>query len=272
MNKVKNYFKRLYDIIMKPEMKVLPGELAFFLFLSLVPIITLVIYMGMIFSIGTDSVAVFIDKVFPTDVSNILVPYVNDVGLDFSTILFMVFGFLVASNGSSSLIITSNALYKIDHANYFKRLLKSILMTLLLVVLFIFIIVVLAFGDKIVNLITSIPLLHNISDQIYFVYSISKWPIGLLFIFIIIKILYTWAPDKKIPSKYMNRGAIFTTIMWLLVTVVYTFYINNYANYNLFYGSLANIIVIMLWVYILSFILVIGMAINNEHYTMKNMN
>ncbi len=269
MNKVKNYFKRLYDIIMKPEMKVLPGQLAFFLFLSLVPIITLVIYTGMILSIGTDSVAVFVSKVFPTDVSNILVPYVNDVGIDFSTIISMVFGFIVASNGANSLIITSNTLYKLEHQSYFKRLLKSILMTLLLVVLFVFIIVVLAFGDKIINFITSIQVLQNISSEIKVVYAILKWPLALFIIFIIIKILYTWAPDKKIPSKYMNRGAIFTTIMWLLVTIIYTFYINNYANYNIFYGSLANIVVIMIWVYALSFILVIGMAINNEHYNMK---
>ena len=272
MNKIKNYFKRLYDITMKPEMKVLPGELAFFLFLSLVPIITLVVYMGLIFSIGTDSVAVFIDKVFPANVSDILVPYVNDVGMDFGTIIFMISGFLMASNGASSLIITSNTLYKIEHKNYFKRLLKSLLMTVLLVVLFIFIIVVLAFGDKIVNLLISLPILHNIGDEILVIYSILKWPIGLLFIFVIIKIIYTIAPDKKIPSKYMNRGALFTTLMWLIVTVGYTFYINNYADYNLFYGSLSNIIVIMLWVYVLSFILVIGMAINNEHYIMENKN
>ena len=269
MNKIKNYFKRLYDIIVKPEMKVLPGQLAFFLFLSLVPIITLVIYTGMILSIGTDSVAVFISKVFPTDVSNILVPYVSDVGIDFSTILSMIFGFIIAANGSNSLIITSNTLYKIEHQSYFKRLLKSILMTLLLVILFIFIIVVLAFGDKIINFITSIQLLENISSEIKVIYAILKWPLALFIIFVIIKILYTWAPDKKIPSKYMNRGAIFTTIMWLLVTIIYTFYINNYANYNIFYGSLANIVVIMIWVYALSFILVIGMAINNEHYIMK---
>lgn len=266
MNRIKGYFKRLYDIIIEPEMKVLPGQLAFFLFLSLVPIITLVIYMGLILSIGTDSVAVFISKVFPTDVSNILVPYVNDVGMDLSTIISMVFGFIIASNGAKSLIITSNTLYKIEHTNYFKRLFKSILMTLLLIALFIFIIVVLAFGDKIIGFITSLDALQNISDEIKIVYAILKWPIALFIIFIIIKILYTWAPDKKIPSKYMNRGALFTTIMWLLVTVAYTFYINNYANYNLFYGSLSNIVVIMLWVYALSFILVIGMAINNEHY------
>ena len=270
MNKIKNYFKRLYDIIMKPEMKVLPGELAFFLFLSLVPIITLVVYIGMILSIGTDSVAVFISKVFPADVSNLLVPYVSDVGVDFSTVIFMISGFLMASNGAGSLIITSNALYKIDHKNFFIRLLKGLFMTILLVILFIFIIVVLAFGDKIINLIIGIPIFQNAGYEILVVYAILKWPIGLIFIFLIVKLLYTIAPDKKIPTKYMNRGAIFTTIMWVLVTIVYTFYINNYANYNLFYGSLSNIVVIMLWVYILSFILVIGMAINNEHYTMEN--
>lgn len=250
-------------------MKVLPGHLAFFLFLSLVPIITLVLYIGLILSIGTDSVAVFINKILPQDVSSVLIPYVNDVGMDFSTIISMISGFLIASNGAYSLIIASNTLYKIEHKNYFKRLLKSLLMTILLVILFIFIIVVLAFGDKIIHLLITLPIFENISDKILLIYSISKWPVALLIIFIIIKLLYTIAPDKKIPTKYMNRGALFTTIMWLIVTIGYTFYINHYANYNLFYGSLSNIVIIMLWVYILSFILVIGMAINNDHYITK---
>ena len=143
-------------------------------------------------------------------------------------------------------------------------------MTILLVLLFIFIIVVLAFGDKIVNYITSLSILENISYEIKIVYAILKWPIAFFIIFILIKVLYTIAPDKKIPSKYMNRGAFFTTVMWVIITVLYTFYINNYANYNLFYGSLSNIVIIMLWVYPLSFILVIGMAINNEHYLANN--
>lgn len=270
MNKIKNYFKRLFDIIKKPEMKVLPGGLAFFLFLSLVPIITLVLYISSILSIGTDSVRVFVDKVLTKDISNILVPYISDVGIDINTILFMITGFLVASNGSQSLITTSNVLYKIESKGYFKRLIKSLLMTILLVILFVFIIFVLAFGDKIINFITNIETFINIKQEILVIYSILKWPIGILFIFLILKLLYTLAPDKKIKSKYMNRGAIFTTIMWVVVTIMYSFYINNYANYNLFYGSLANIVIIMLWMYALSFILVIGMAINNEYYSMDN--
>ena len=250
-------------------MKVLPGQLAFFLFLSLVPIITLVIYTGFILSIGTDSVAVFINKVFPTDISNLLIPYVNDVGIDISTITFMIVGFLIASNGPHSLIITSNSLYKIEHTNYFKRLFKSLFMTILLVLLFIFIMLVLAFGDRIVDFLIHIDFLTKFTNEILLIYSILKWPIGILLIFIIVKLLYTLGPDKDISSKYMTRGAIFTTIMWIIVTKGYRIYINGYANYNLFYGSLANIVVIMLWVYALSFIFVIGMAINNEHYMME---
>lgn len=70
------------------------------------------------------------------------------------------------------------------------------------------------------------------------------------------------APDKKIPSRSVNGGAIFTTLGWILITAVYSYYINTYANYSVFYGSLANIVMLMLWVYLLSYILVIGMAMN----------
>ena len=54
------------------------------------------------------------------------------------------------------------------------------------------------------------------------------------------------APDKQIPSVHVNRGAGFTTICWTVVTLIYSFYINNFSHYDLFYGSLANIIILML--------------------------
>ena len=70
------------------------------------------------------------------------------------------------------------------------------------------------------------------------------------------------APDKKIPSRNVNVGAIFATGGWIIITMVYSYYINNYANYSIFYGALANIVILMLWVYLLSYIFVIGLAMN----------
>ena len=70
------------------------------------------------------------------------------------------------------------------------------------------------------------------------------------------------APDKRIPSKRVNFGALFTCVGWILGTLVYSFYINNYANYSIFYGTLANLVVLMVWIYYLSYVFVIGLAMN----------
>ena len=70
------------------------------------------------------------------------------------------------------------------------------------------------------------------------------------------------APDKKIASSQTTYGALFTTIGWIISTAIYSFYISNIANYSLFYGSLANIIILMLWTYLLAFIFTIGLALN----------
>ena len=84
--------------------------------------------------------------------------------------------------------------------------------------------------------------------------------------FIFVKLIYTLAPDKKISSKYVNIGAAFTTIGWTFVTAIYSYYANNMANYALFYGNMSNIIILMIWIYIISYIFVIGILINANEY------
>jgi len=81
------------------------------------------------------------------------------------------------------------------------------------------------------------------------------------------------ALDRNISSKYMNKGAIFSTTACLLVTAIYSYYVSNFANYSKFYGNLANIIILMIWLYIIAYIFVIGIAINSDTYNMgKNVN
>ena len=92
----------------------------------------------------------------------------------------------------------------------------------------------------------------------------------MFIIYFNIKIIYTITPDSKIYSKTTTNGAIFTTISWTIATVIFTYYVQHFSNYGLFYGSLSNIIVLILWIYILSYILVIGIAINVQKYNYLN--
>ena len=76
--------------------------------------------------------------------------------------------------------------------------------------------------------------------------------------------IYTIAPDKKIPSKHMNWGAIFTTTGWVVTSFLYGFWVRNFARHDMFHAGLANLAILMLWIYLLSLIFVIGMSINKR--------
>lgn len=266
MKKIKNVIGQIYSIIVKPEMKVLPGQLAFFLVLSIIPTIVLLGFICSTFRVPFTNVIYAMNEILPKGVSDILISYINGEGLNLSIGLSMVVGFILASNGPHSIIITSNTLYGIPHSNYLKRRIKALILTILLLMLFVFTLIVLAFGNHIVALILGLKILQPFSEAIYKIYFWSKWPLALFIICFIVKLIYSIAPDSHIPSKYNTKGTVFTTIGWILTTIIYSYYVTNISNYNLFYGSLSNIIVLMLWIYFLAYILVFGMAINVNNY------
>lgn len=269
MERIKSLLKNLYHVIMKPEMRVLPGNLAFFLVLSIIPIITLIGFIASYFSISIDSLVKFVSTTLPKDVTAVLLPFIEGKGIDGNIIFYMITGFIVASNGAHSIILSSNILYDIPHSDYIKRRIKALFLTVLLVSLFFFVVVFLAFGNVILKFILSLEFMKSVGNSVYYIFVFLKWPVAFFLIFFLIKMIYTLAPDQRIPSRYVNKGAMFTTLTWSLVTAIYSYYVAHFSNYDIFYGSLSGIIVLMMWVYILSYILVIGIAINTEAYKME---
>lgn len=266
--RIKNILTKLYHIIRKPEMLILPGNLAFFLVLSVFPIIILIGLIASTFSLSLDSIIEFMNENLPRQISDIITTFISGKGIDFNVGFFTITAFILASNGPHSIIVTSNTLYNFEQGSYLNRRIKALILTILLVLLFIFIIVVLAFGNIIVKAIFEIGILKNLSSFAYSMFVYLKWPIAFFIIFFSIKLLYTIAPDYNIPSRYVNKGAIFTTLGWILTTAIYSYYVTHFSKYDIFYGSLSNIIILMMYIYFLSYILVLGIAINSSSYEM----
>ncbi len=78
--------------------------------------------------------------------------------------------------------------------------------------------------------------------------------------------MYIIAPDQEIPNRTVRKGSIFTTVGWVLSTEIFAFYIEKFTKYDVFYGSISNILVLLLWVYLLAYIYVLGMIINASDY------
>lgn len=260
--KRKNFFQRFWDAFWRPEMLILPGQISFFIFLSMVPTITLIGYACSYLKVSTDIVQPLITNILGAEIAELVTPILTATKITPTFFITLGVGYFIASNGMASIIVASNTVYNIKDSGFFKRRLKAILMELVIVLLFLFILVFPLLGSSFIDLIHYFNLDAETTSILVNVLHFLSGPLSWVIIFMFIKIIYTIAPDKKIPSRNVNGGAIFTTIGWIAITTLYSYYIDNYANYSLFYGSLANIVILMLWTYLLSYILVIGMAMN----------
>ncbi len=256
----KKFLNNFFTVLKRPEMLVLPGQLAFFFILSVVPMLTLISYGVASFNLSLEVVESFLTKSFGAEITNMLIPEVSNISISFGFVFTILVGFFFASNGASSIIITSNTIYGIKDKGFLARKIKAMIMTVFIVLLFLFILLVPLFGESIIRIADTINSASK--DGVAQVIRILNGPISWFIIFFFIKILYTMAPDKKIASNRTTYGALFTSIGWIISTAIYSFYINNYANYSIFYGSLTNIIILMLWTYLLAFIFTIGLALN----------
>lgn len=269
MQKIKEYLKQFRFIISKPEMRILPGNLAFFLVLTLVPLITLAGVICSMFSVSVTNITELFNDMLPQEIISILKPFFTSGEDTPHLIIFLIIGFFVASNGAHAIILASNTLYEAESSNYIVRRLKALFLTIILMFMFVFALVVLAFGNIILGFVLKLEFLQEIASTIYSVFILLKWPTAFVIIFFLIKVLYTMAPDIKISSKYVNKGALFTTAGWLLSTALYSFYTSHIANYDRLYGGLSSIAMLMIWIYLISYIFVLGIAINTSYYDLN---
>lgn len=267
--KLKHFWKNFKTVLKRPEMNVLPGSFAYYLVLSIVPTITLITYAASFFNVPSNFIFEFLAKALNEDIANLVVANFGGTNLGMQFYGSLIMAILIASNGASSIITTSNAIYGIKNTGFLKRRLKALIMTAFLILLIIFMLAVPVFGDKIIELINYVNLNAKFTEQISVVFNFIKGPISWFVIFVLVKILYTMAPDRLLPSKYVNYGAIFTSITWVIITSIFSYYISHIAVYDVFYGGLANIVILMLWFYLLAYIFTIGMALNYREEEIK---
>jgi len=261
---MRSKIKRIYGYMFTQELRVLPADLAYSFTLAVIPILSLVLYFLTTLKLPSSLVLNFIQKNAPVDTVDLLTPIFNS-SLTPTSLITIVIGIIVAANGCNAIIIASNTIYNMENASLLRRFIKSLIIMIIIIVLFAFILVVPLFGRTIANLLIKyIPLFANNKYIVNLIYMLLQVPVSLFIMFFIIKLIYVIAPDERIRSKYVNSGAMFTTISWLIVTVLLSYYINNIARYDLVYGNLANIVVLLFWFYVLAYIFVLGLCINKD--------
>src|SRR6202012_345561 len=96
----------------------------------------------------------------------------------------------------------------------------------------------------------------------FVVISLLRWIVVIVIFFVTVSLLYRYGPAHKQRWKFLSPGSVLATGLAVLTSLGFTFYINNFSSYNKIYGSIGTLIVIMIWLYLNSLIILIGFELN----------
>ena len=254
--KVKKYSKNLFAILKKPEMSILPANIAFYFMLALIPVFTLLLLLLSSFSISTDVIVDLVENIFPEGISETVVGLITLENFNPHLNIFIIIAFIVATNGTNAIVVSSNELYKHKSNSFAKNRIKAIILLIIILILLLFLIMVPILGRQILELLKNIKTIEKIIPNLIFVYSIIKWPVTFLIIYFNLKLIYAISTSVQEDNIDTTEGAFFTTICWVIATALFSYYVNNFARYDLVYGNLSTLIILMFWIYALSYIFV----------------
>ena len=105
----------------------------------------------------------------------------------------------------------------------------------------------------------------GLGSTVVTVWNIAKWPVLLTVVILIVALLYYATPNVKQPKfRWISIGAVVAILTWLIASAAFGFYVANFASYNKTYGSLAGVIVFLLWLWITNLALLFGAELDAE--------
>lgn len=181
------------------------------------------------------------------------------------------FGFLFAlafaTNGVNSMISNFNdSFHQIDSRSFWKQQLAAVSLTILLSFLFLIGITTIIFSSGVINSILTFFELESISPSLI---EFSRFILLVLVVLLAIAILYNFGPAKRREWHFISPGSILATLLILISSFGFSYYVSNFAQYNKLYGSIGTLMVIMIWIYINALVLIIGFELNASIASLK---
>lgn len=95
--------------------------------------------------------------------------------------------------------------------------------------------------------------------------QVVRWGLLVVLVVVALAVVYRVAPDRDAPKfTWVSTGAIVATVLWIIGSVLFSLYVNNFGSYNKTYGAIAGVVVLLLWLYLTSYIVLLGAEINAE--------
>ena len=240
------------------------AQISFYLMLSVVPILILIIQCLGLFGISMETALNVIEQYTGNRISNVVSMLFQFSSIGFGNIIFLIIAFWAGSRASFSISRIAN--YTMTEGrntgkNFFVERARAILTMLLTMISLVAAIVILCYGKIILlGILAALRIEDTAFVDSFWLWL--RWPLGFVLYFFIIGYNFYILPTVRKPFRTVIPGAIFAAVGMLIVSWAYTFYTGSLVNYDIMYGALSSVLALMIWFLLLSWVLILGLMCN----------
>jgi membrane protein len=260
-------FRRTYHEVDRDRVRAVAAGVTFYALLALFPALTAFVSIyGLIAEPGTigDQLAL-IDSFLPAGSTDFLreqiarITGAGDTKLGFAFLLSLALAIWSANAGVKAIFDALNVAYGEDEKRGFVKLnLVSLSFT----------VAILAFMLLAIGAIAAIPVLLDyvaFGGATEWLISLARWPILIMVLMLGLSALYRFGPSRDDAQwAWVSPGAIFASISWLVASIVFSWYVANFEDYNKTYGAIGAVIGLLTWMWLSATIVLIGAELNSE--------
>jgi membrane protein len=251
------------------DLTLLAAALTYYGVLSLFP--ALLVLLSLLGLLGTSATQALIDNLeslTPGPARDVVTNAVRNLqsasgAAGFAFVFGMLGALWSASGYVGGLIKASNVIYEVEEGRPFWKLRPlQIAVTVVLM---------LVAAALAVSIVLTGPLAHRVGDVVGLgdttvtIWNIAKWPVIALVVSQVIAFLYWVTPNVRHPGyRWISPGGILAVVLWVLASLAFAFYVSNFGSYNKTYGSLAAVIIFLVWLWVTNVAILLGAELNAE--------
>ena len=236
---------------------------AYYLLLSLFPLLIAVGNVLPYLRIDPNSVLPYIAEAIPKDVYKNLEPAIRSLLTQRSGGLLSVSALAAFWSASQSINALQNAMNKAFGVEQRKNFILvrgvSFLVILLFMVAIVGVVVILGLGQYIIELLQ--PIFHY-STSVIDTFQALKWPLTTVVLLVIMCLIYAVVPNRKLSLRSILPGAIFSTVGWMLLSQIFGLYVKYFSSRIASYQIIGSFIILMLWLNFAATIIILGAIVN----------
>ena len=257
--------KRIFRRMNEDSLSLVAAGVAFYALLAIFPAIAAVVSVYAYFASPgdiNDQLGQFV-TLLPSSTQELILSQVSNLAnrshasLSMSALGTLILTIWSSSKGSQALITACNISYQeYEKRSFFRALLVRFLFSVGALVVSVFALLIIGILPIVLNLV-------GLQEEVDLLIKLISWPLLAFTFNFALVLLYRYAPHRK-PAKWrwITLGSSVATLLWIVASIGFSFYVSRFSSYNETYGSLGGVVIMLMWLYISAYIVILGASAN----------